>query len=121
MPKESTTNYRITLDAIDPNALAFGEGVQVTVAARPFGGGFGAVLVTLEADDRGRLLDYVRGHWGSEAETGLDWNDEIKTVGEDLASRAQAAVDRELAAHYAATPQPCDCWYCVQQRAAEAI
>jgi len=86
MTEERTTTeaaerrYRITLDAIEPSELQFGVGVQITVAALPFGGGFGALLVTLEAASFELLLEYVRTHWGTEDETELDWRSEIHEV-----------------------------------------
>jgi hypothetical protein len=78
--KAADRRYRITLDAIEPSELQFGVGVQITVAALPFGGGFGALLVTLEAASFDLLLEYVRTHWGTEDETELDWRSEIKAV-----------------------------------------
>jgi len=86
MTEESTTNqpaarrYTITLDAIEPSELQFGVGVKITVAALPFAGGFGALLVTLEADSLELLLEYVRTHWGSEHEADMDWRNEIVEV-----------------------------------------
>jgi len=74
------TSYRITLDAIEPSELQFGVGVQITVAALPFAGGFGALLVTLEAESLEVLLEYVRTHWGSEDEADMDWRSEITAV-----------------------------------------
>jgi len=74
------TNYRITLDAIEPAGLPFGSGVKITVAARPYGGGWGAISVTLEATDLDLLLGVIRENWGSEAETGCDWRNEITEV-----------------------------------------
>jgi hypothetical protein len=77
---QATRRYRITLDAIEPSELQFGVGVQITAAALPFGGGFGALLVTLEAESLEVLLDYVRTHWGSEDEADMDWRSEITEV-----------------------------------------
>jgi len=77
---QATRLYRITLDAIEPANLPFGQGVAIRVHARPFGGGFGALLVDLEADSLEVLLDYVRTNWGSEYQTDMDWRSEITEV-----------------------------------------
>jgi len=86
MTEESTTTeaaarrYTITLDAIEPAGLPFGQGVKITVAARPYGGGWGAISVELEATDPDLLLQLIRANWGSEDETGCDWRSEITEV-----------------------------------------